>query len=55
MAVALEKKIGNTSVIICDDYCNEVTPAAVEEILRRIARRALAELSAAAATTRCES
>lgn len=53
MAVVLEKQIGNTHAIIRDDYCKEVTPAAVEEILRRIAQRALAEFSAATAETPC--
>lgn len=44
--------IGNTRVKICDDYCRDRTSADVEQILERIARRAL-EQFAATATTPC--
>lgn len=54
MAVVLEKQIGNTRAIIRDDYCKDMTPAAVEEILRRIAQRALSEFSAATAEHHAE-
>ena len=33
--------IGNTHVMICDDYCRDKTPEQVQEILDRIAARAL--------------
>lgn len=46
MAVVLEKQIGNTKAIIRDDFCRDVTASAVEEILRRVAQRALAEFAA---------
>lgn len=46
MAVVAEKRIGNTRAIICDDYCVNVSRAAVDEILEQIAARALAEFSA---------
>lgn len=54
MAVVLEKQIGNTRAVIRDDYCKGTSPAAVEEILRRVAQRALAEFSAAMAETPCK-
>ena len=41
--------IGNTRIKICDDYCRDRTPAEVDEILKRIARRAQEALSAQAA------
>lgn len=44
--------IGNTRVKICDDYCRDRTSADIEQILERIARRAL-EQFAATATTPC--
>ncbi len=43
-------KIGNTRVIICDDYCRDKTPDEVNAILARIACRAQERLSALAAT-----
>ena len=49
MALVLEKQIGNTHTIIMDDFCRDVPAVAVEEILRRIAQRALAEFSAGSA------
>lgn len=49
MAVVQEQKIGNTLIRIHDDYCRDTTPEQVEEILKRIALRAKAEFSAAAA------
>lgn len=39
--------IGNTHVRICDDYCRDKTPEDVQEILDRIAARALPALQAA--------
>lgn len=36
---------GNTRIFICDDYCRNTTPAEVDAILARIARRAQAQLS----------
>lgn len=39
-------KIGNSRIMICDDYCRNTTPAEVEAILARIARRAQVQLSA---------
>lgn len=44
--IVKEFKLGNTTIRICDDYCRNTTPAEVEAILARIARRALAQLSA---------
>jgi hypothetical protein len=43
--VVEEFKLGNTTVKICDDYCRNTTPADVDAILARIARRAQAQLS----------
>ena len=40
--------IGNTRIKIADDCCRNTTPEEVQEILRRIARRAQAALTAAA-------
>lgn len=48
MAVAMEKKIGNTVIRIHDDYCRNTTPEQVQEILKRIAIRAKAEFIAVA-------
>ena len=39
--------IGDTRVKICDDYCRDCTPQEIDEILKRIARRAQIALSAA--------
>jgi len=39
--VVMEKMIGNSRVMICDDYCRDRTPEEVQAILKRIARRAL--------------
>jgi len=39
--VVMEKKIGNSRVMICDDYCRDRTPEEVDAILKRIAKRAL--------------
>lgn len=44
--VVQEYKSGNTRIMICDDYCRNTTPAEVDAILTRIARRAQAQLSA---------
>lgn len=49
MAVAQRMQIGNTKIIIMDDYCKDKTKAEVDAILDRIAFRAQAALSAAAA------
>ncbi len=47
--VVREFYIGNTLVKICDDYCRERAPREIEKILQRIARQALAGLSASTA------
>ena len=39
--------IGNTRIKIADDYCRDKTPEEVQEILKRIAIRAQAAISAA--------
>ncbi len=44
--VVVEFQSGNTRISICDDYCRNTTPADVDAILARIARRAQAQLSA---------
>lgn len=46
--------IGNTRIMICDDYCRDKTKEEVDEILRRIARNAIGPLTAAA-NMACES
>lgn len=48
MAVVHEEYIGHTHILICDDYCKDVTPEQVQAILDRIAMRALAAIRAAA-------
>lgn len=40
--------VGNTRIKIADDYCRDKTPEEVQQILRRIARRAEAAFRAAA-------
>lgn len=45
--------IGNTRVKICDDFCRDRTPREIQEILERVARRALEEFTATAAKTPC--
>lgn len=35
--VVEEKKIGNTRILICDDYCRDKTPEEIEQALDRIA------------------
>lgn len=44
--VVARMTIGNTRVMICDDYCRTRTDAEVKAILSRIARRALKAMSA---------
>lgn len=47
--------IGNTRILICDDYCRNQTHEEREAIRRRASRIALEALSAqAAATVSCE-
>lgn len=53
MAVVKEMWLGNTHVFIHDDYCKDKTKADVDAILARIAMRAQAALSAAAAARAC--
>ena len=53
MAVVVEQKIGHTTIRIHDDYCRDTTGEQVAAILRRIAVRAQADLSAAAAKEVC--
>ena len=48
MAAVMEMRIGNTSVVIHDDYCKYTTQEDIDRILRRIAARAKAEFGAAA-------
>lgn len=48
MAIVQEQKIGNTLIRIHDDYCRNITPEQIQDILKRIALRAKAEFSAAA-------
>lgn len=38
MAIAAEYKIGQTSIVIHDDYCKEQTQEEVENILNNISR-----------------
>lgn len=45
---AVEYKIGNTRVKICDDYCRNRTQDDIELILKRIAERALKNFQAEA-------
>jgi hypothetical protein len=33
--------VGTTHIVICDDYCKNTTPEEIQEILDRIAARAL--------------
>lgn len=46
--VLREIKIGNTSIKIAGDYCNDKTEIEVEEILRRIAQQAQRNMTATA-------
>lgn len=43
--VVEEFYIGQTKVRFCDDYCGNATKADIEEILRRIADKAIGPLS----------
>ena len=42
--------IGNTRIKICDDYCRDTTPEAVQAILTRIADRTGEQLAMQAVT-----
>ena len=42
--------IGNTRIKICDDYCRDATPEAVQTILIRIADRTQEQLAMRAIT-----
>lgn len=48
--VVKEFSIGHTRVKVCDDYCRNRTSADVEQILERIARRALEQFAATVMT-----
>jgi len=43
--VVKDFKIGNTRIKICNDYCHDKTPEAVQVILNRIAYRAYEQLA----------
>ena len=44
-SVVKDFKIDNTRIKICDDYCRDKTPEAVQDILNRIAERAQEQLA----------
>lgn len=46
--IVMDFIVGNTRIMIADNYCRDKTPEDVQRILRRIARRAQAAISAAA-------
>ena len=48
MAVAQEFMLGNTHIVIMDDYCKDKTKEDVDAILARIAKRAQAAFEAEA-------
>ena len=42
--VVKDFQIGNTRIKICDDYCRDTTPEAVQSIIDRIANRVQEQL-----------
>ena len=48
--VVKDFKIGNTRIKICDDYCRDKTPEAVQAVLDRIADRVQEQLAMQALT-----
>ena len=49
--VVKDFQIGNTRIKICDNYCRDTTPEAVQVILDRIANRVQDQLAMQALTT----
>ena len=43
--IVKEFLVGNTRIKICDDYCRELSPEAVQAVLSRIADRAEEQLT----------